>query len=89
LSVSSIEPRKNIRSVLDSWSRIVDSIPEDISLVLVGPSNPSIFADVDLNVIPPRVFFTGFVDDADLPIIYQNAFLFIYLSLYEGFGLPP
>jgi glycosyltransferase involved in cell wall biosynthesis len=35
------------------------------------------------------VFFTGFVPDEDLPFIYDGAQVFAYLSLFEGFGLPP
>lgn len=89
LSVSSIEPRKNIASLLKAWELVHSQIDDDISLVLVGRSNPRIFADAGLTRIPPRVLFTGFVEDDDLPLIYQNAYLFAYLSLYEGFGLPP
>ena len=36
-----------------------------------------------------RVVFTGFVDDATLTLLYNRAALFVYPSLYEGFGLPP
>jgi len=36
-----------------------------------------------------RVYFTGFVDDEDLPAIYSGAEVFVFPSLYEGFGLPP
>jgi glycosyltransferase involved in cell wall biosynthesis len=35
-----------------------------------------------------RVHFAGFVDDADLPVLYSGAALFLFPSLYEGFGLP-
>lgn len=89
LSVSSIEPRKNISSLLNAWEKVCPLIDDDIQLVLVGRSNPRIFSDAGLSRIPPRVVFTGFVDDADLPSLYQDALVFAYLSLYEGFGLPP
>ncbi len=36
-----------------------------------------------------EVIFTGFVPDEELPFIYEGASLFVYLSLFEGFGLPP
>jgi glycosyltransferase involved in cell wall biosynthesis len=36
-----------------------------------------------------RVLFPGYVDDADLPALYSAAAVFVYPSLYEGFGLPP
>jgi len=89
LSVSSIEPRKNISSLLRAWDQIYPQLDDDIQLVLVGRSNPRIFSDSGLSSIPPRVVFTGFVDDVDLPSLYQHALVFAYLSLYEGFGLPP
>ena len=36
-----------------------------------------------------RIIFTGFIDDNDLPALYSGALCFVYLSRYEGFGLPP
>lgn len=89
LSVSSIEPRKNIGRLLSAWSQIQHKVDDDIWLVLVGRQNPKIFSDAGLTNIPERVHFTGFVEDEDLVAIYQNALLFSYMSLYEGFGLPP
>lgn len=89
LSVSSIEPRKNLSTLLKAWGKAVPLLDDDLHLVLVGKPNHKIFADAGLNHIPPRVHFTGFVDDDDLVTIYQNALLFTYVSLYEGFGLPP
>lgn len=89
LSVSSIEPRKNIVTLLKAWEKIQDQLDDDVWLVLVGKQNTKIFADAGLANIPPRVHFTGFVDDIDLPVLYQHAQLFTYISLYEGFGLPP
>lgn len=89
LSVSSIEPRKNISALLQAWSRIASVVDDDIHLVLVGRPNPKIFADAGLGHVPPRVIFTGYVDDEDLPVLYKSAYFFVYMSLYEGFGLPP
>ena len=39
--------------------------------------------------LKPRVHFTGFVEEEDLPALYNGADLFVFPSLYEGFGLPP
>lgn len=89
LSVSSIEPRKNIGLLLKAWGQIQHKVDDDIWLVLVGRQNPKVFSDAGLSDIPNRVCFTGFVEDEDLVAIYQNALLFSYMSLYEGFGLPP
>jgi glycosyltransferase involved in cell wall biosynthesis len=38
--------------------------------------------------VPARVHFTGFVPDADLPVLYSGALAMLYPSIYEGFGLP-
>lgn len=89
LSVSSIEPRKNIQSLLKAWERIHTKLDDDIWLVLAGKQNSRIFADTGISKLPPRVHFTGFVADEDLPSLYSSALLFAYVSLYEGFGLPP
>jgi glycosyltransferase involved in cell wall biosynthesis len=89
LSVSSIEPRKNLSTLLMAWDKIHATLDDDIWLVLAGRKNTKIFADAGLNHLPPRVHFTGFVDEDDLVVLYQSALFFTYLSLYEGFGLPP
>ncbi|SJN57349.1 D-inositol 3-phosphate glycosyltransferase [Vibrio ruber DSM 16370] len=89
LSVSSIEPRKNIKGILHAWSKIVDLIDDDIWLVLVGKTNPHIFSDVGVKNIPKRVKFVGFVEDQWLPFMYKFSEAFIYVPFYEGFGLPP
>lgn len=90
LSVSSLEPRKNLSRLLKVWSRLLPEIPGDINLVLAGPAGPSaIFGDFELKDIPKRVEFTGYIPDDELPALYSGALGFVYLSLYEGFGLPP
>ncbi|ASA55974.1 glycosyltransferase family 4 protein [Vibrio gazogenes] len=89
LSVSSIEPRKNIKGILAAWSKIVDFIDDDIWLVFVGKANPHIFSDIGIKNIPKRVNFVGFVEDRWLPFLYKFSEAFIYVPFYEGFGLPP
>ncbi len=90
LSVSSIEPRKNLPRLLNAWSRILSEIPDDICLVLAGAKgSEAVFGEFRLDGLPPRVEFTGYIPDDDLPGLYSGALGFIYISLYEGFGLPP
>jgi glycosyltransferase involved in cell wall biosynthesis len=89
LSVSSIEPRKNIGGILKAWLRALPSLPADVKLVLAGKSDHRIFANAGLVGLPPRVFMTGYIGQEDLPALYCGAASFIYLSFYEGFGLPP
>lgn len=94
LSVATVEPRKNLRTVIDAFRAFcADAAGADASLVLVGASGWKVegaFDDVRRDpVLSGRVVFTGFVDDADLAPLYSGALGFVYMSLYEGFGLPP
>lgn len=90
LSVSSVEPRKNIGRLLQAWERVSGRIGRDIHLVIAGAQGASlVFAGVRLEKLPDRVHFTGYVRQEDLPVLYSGALAFVYPSLYEGFGLPP
>jgi len=65
-------------------------IPEDIGLIVVGGNgNSKIFQSSGIKKIPERVYFTGHIPDEAVNQLYSNALLFVYLSVYEGFGLPP
>mgnify|MGYP005853197579 CR=1 FL=1 len=64
----------------------------DLRLVIVGGKGwlyEDIFATVERLGLEEKVVFPGFVADADLPALYNLADLFVFPSLYEGFGLPP
>ena len=96
LSVSTLEPRKNFESVIRAYARFVRADPARPSrLVLVGgkvrTDTHPIFAALEAEGedIRRRVLFTGFVADEDLAALYSGALAFVYLSFYEGFGLPP
>ncbi|ACH82346.1 MULTISPECIES: glycosyltransferase family 4 protein [Acidithiobacillus] len=91
LSLGSLEPRKNLGRLLRAWAIIYRRLPEDVWLVVSGAKGKSlVFQDVpELKALPPRVFLTGHVPDELLPSLYAGAIAFAYLSVYEGFGLPP
>jgi glycosyltransferase involved in cell wall biosynthesis len=90
LSVGSLEPRKNVGRLLQAWERIEPNLPDDVQLVVAGAQASSlVFAGVQFERLPPRVQFTGYVEQEDLPVLYSGALAFVYPSLYEGFGLPP
>ncbi len=86
LCVCSLEPRKNLRRLLQSWVSMPDR-PGDLHLVLVGAKG-SVFHDVGLEKPPPNVQLAGYVGDDLLPALYAGAEFFAFPSLYEGFGLP-
>lgn len=91
LYVGSLEPRKNIGTLLEAYERLrVDNPHIKTKLVLIGGESP-VFAEVRLKVkrFKEDVLFKGFVNDHVLRDFYRNASLFVYPSLYEGFGLPP
>ena len=88
-TVSSIEPRKNLASMLRAWESVVKKLPENIYFVIAGSfGSTSIFNNVEIPSNLTRVIFTGRVDDTHLPMLYSCATSLIYMSLYEGFGLP-
>jgi len=82
LSVATQEPRKNIQRLLDVFNKLSPENP-NLSLVLVGKYGWG--RDLELNA---NVKSTGFVPQEDLPAIYSAARVFVYPSIYEGFGLP-
>ena len=87
LFVGTLEPRKNLSTLLKGISRAKADLP----LVVVGWSgwgDPAFQAELDRLSLRDRVFFPGYVDDADLIALYGGASVFFYPSLYEGFGLP-
>ncbi|HOF39163.1 MAG TPA: glycosyltransferase family 1 protein [Candidatus Hydrogenedentes bacterium] len=90
LFVGMIEPRKNIPTLLRAFQKIAREIPHQ--LVLAGPLgwNPEEYQHVrDEMQLGDRVVHTGYVDDhAALAAFYSAADLFVFPSLYEGFGLP-
>ncbi|RZH67024.1 glycosyltransferase family 4 protein [Natrinema altunense] len=86
LFVGSINPRKNIRRLLKAYKQYRERTDHPYPLVLVGPDN-DIFAATDLPNID-GVSRLGFVSEAKLTWLYDNAALFVFPSLYEGFGLP-
>jgi glycosyltransferase involved in cell wall biosynthesis len=90
LCVGSIEPRKNLDRLLDAWSQLNATLRKDFALVLVGFSgwrNESTLRRIAR--MKDDVTFLGYLDLDDLALCYNAATLFVYPSLYEGFGLPP
>ncbi len=90
LSLGSLEPRKNLNGLFRAWRQVAERIPEDVWLVVAGgKGNKRVFQDIEFERLPPRIHLTGHVADEELPPLYAGAFVFAYLSFYEGFGLPP
>jgi glycosyltransferase involved in cell wall biosynthesis len=94
LSVCTLEPRKNLDSVIEAFGIVASQLGIDTPyLVLAGTPGwkyGTIYEKLDrLDIHKSRVILTGYVSDNDLPVLYAGATCFLFPSLYEGFGLPP
>lgn len=92
LAVGTIEPRKNLGRLIDSYRWLVEEHQIREHLVLAGRlgwNYEEILARLDAPVLRGRVHRTGFVPAADLPWYYAGAKVCAYPSLQEGFGFPP
>ncbi|MBN1217542.1 MAG: glycosyltransferase family 4 protein [Anaerolineae bacterium] len=91
LHVATIEPRKNLIRLLEAFQSLLIHWP-DLKLVLVGKKGwlyESFFQRLQSLGLENCVIFPGYVEEADLPTLYQLAEVFAFPSLYEGFGLGP
>jgi glycosyltransferase involved in cell wall biosynthesis len=86
LFVGTLEPRKNLNTLLRAWNEIKNNFHETW-LIVVGVGG-NVFKDVNLLPHIERVRFLGYVDDQTLAGLYANATLFVLPSQEEGFGLP-
>ena len=89
LYVGSIEPRKNLATLLDAWLDLPRDVRQEFDLAVVGPwgwGDRSVFDRLKAGI--PGVRYLGYVPEADLPGLTAAATIFVYVSLYEGFGLP-
>ena len=91
LFVGTIEPRKNIDSLLTAWEGLPASLREENELVLVGMPGWQAKATTDRILQTNRegrIRYLGYVPETDLPALTAAATGFVYPSLYEGFGIP-
>ena len=92
LFVGTLEPRKNLVMLLDAYAQFRRQANTGHKLVLAGAKGwlyQPIFAAVEELGLQEEVLFPGFVAEDELPLWYNVADVFVYPSLYEGFGLPP
>jgi glycosyltransferase involved in cell wall biosynthesis len=92
--VGGIDPRKNIRNLLEAFSRLQSKRFPELYLVIGGDLEsqreyPDLIAQIEKLRLTDKVKLVGYVSGEDLVLMYNAARLFIFPSLYEGFGLPP
>jgi alpha-1,3-rhamnosyl/mannosyltransferase len=91
LYVGTIEPRKNLAVLLDAYALLALSIQQQWPLVLIGYKgwrSEQLHVRIEAAVKEGWAHYLGFVEADDLPFIYAGARVFVFPSLYEGFGLP-
>lgn len=91
LFVGTLEPRKNIGTLLDAWALLVKRAPGLPKLRLVGAARPEAGSWLARLQVPPllgTVEYAGYVPDAERRATYEGARLLVLPSWHEGFGLP-
>ena len=86
LYVGTIEPRKNLDTLLDAWALLKPSLREEFDLVIAGPRGWN--SEKTLARIEREATYLGYVPEGALPGLTAGATVFVYPSLYEGFGFP-
>ena len=92
LFVGTLEPRKNLLTLLKAFEQIVRQTSLRPQLVIAGGEGwlmDETFWFIKHSGIGDRLRFTGYLGDDELRALYSACRIFIYPSLYEGFGLPP
>ena len=88
LSVGTLEKRKNQLLLLKAYH---EANLQDISLIFLG-KKADLYSDmlqyIRLNRLQDKVFFLDNIEELELPILYQSAMAFAYMSKFEGFGIP-
>lgn len=92
LYLGTLEPRKNIPFIIKAFKKVGEDLKIPHKLIIAGKKGwgfKEIFDTVHKLNLEKEVIFTGYVSDAEKKYLYKHAELFIYPSLYEGFGIPP
>lgn len=91
LFLGTLEPRKNLETLIAAYARLRSLLPDAPHLVLAGAKGwyyEPLFAQVRATGMERHVTFAGYVSREEQPLWYAAAEMFVYPSLYEGFGLP-
>lgn len=92
LTVGTIEPRKNLITLVKALNILKKNNKLTEKLVVIGGSgwrNNQIFELINQFGLDEHIIFAGYVPETDLPALYNACTFFLFPSLYEGFGIPP
>ncbi len=95
LFIGTVEPRKNITALIDAFAQLkreasIDT--KDLKLVIAGGNGwlyNDVFEKIESNPFRNDIILTDFISDEDKPFIYRLSKIFVYPSIFEGFGYPP
>ncbi len=91
INIGTIEPRKNVARLLKAYAALPSSVRTTYQLVIVGPYGwnvPALQQLVSTLQLENDVIWTGYIPDNELSVLLSAATIFVYPSLYEGFGIP-
>ncbi len=92
LFVGTIEPRKGIQDLIKAFDMLSEGSNKDLELIIAGRNgwlSGHIHEIAKASAKKDRIRFIGKVDAQELPLLYSGAEVFVYPSIYEGFGFPP
>lgn len=87
LYFGNIRKHKNVENLIQAYASLPNEVREETSLVIIQ-GNETLYRLVKELGVDSQVHFTKFIDDEDIPSIYKLATAMVFISLYEGFGLP-
>jgi glycosyltransferase involved in cell wall biosynthesis len=91
LYVGTLQPRKNVKMLIDAYTMMRRKTGIGHKLLMIGKPKyrfAPVFDAIKASGFENDILFTGFVTDDDLPMYYNAAEVFVFPSRYEGFGLP-
>lgn len=91
LYVGALQPRKGLENLVEAFEKLKKEKKQDLQLVLVGSpawKSSGILKRIKNSEFKNDIILTGKVDFYNLPLFYQQAEIFVFPSLYEGFGIP-
>lgn len=88
MAFSALSAHKNIPRLISAFGKISSIVPHDLVLVGHMPVKSAVRAEMEAAGGDDRIHFTGYLPEPDVASLMQNASLFAFPSLYEGFGLP-
>lgn len=91
LTVGTLEPRKNLITIIKAFQNLPDELLRSWRLTIVGGkgwNDDALLSHLTNTKAAPLIDLRGFVSDADLAQLYARAGLFVYVPFFEGFGLP-